>query len=390
MPRNSYTTLHDVQAIVTEKIPEGVNLEYKSSSILMDKDADTVCKTVSALANSVGGTFIVGIQTNNDIPIGIDSGTPGSSKRNWIHQIVNGGTFPPVEAIEIREFPTTTGTIYVIEVPPSPQAPHQSKDHKYYKRRGSHSEVMEHYEIEDIRNRPKRALLPLRAELHTQGVLAYLRLTNSHETDAITELRCEIDANFTTGRDSLALLGDRGLRSLLPGSELHFLLGSMIEILQTQEPSITFKFSYAFYEAPISQSVTFYLADLDRTAIITSPVERVLEDLGKKVDKVNDQLEKLHRSAEALTGVVDGTGLRVSQRTLRAFRDVPQLFDPREFGAKGYCIIADISIDDAYAISRLFRYFPSEQAKEQYERISPVVRERFEKHFKVEFVGPEE
>ncbi|MEJ0078445.1 MAG: ATP-binding protein [Alphaproteobacteria bacterium] len=317
MPQKTYTTLDDVRTIVTEQIQEGINLEYKGSSVLVNRDANTVCKTVSALANSAGGTFIIGIEMKDLLPVRIDDGTPGPSKRDWIYQIINSGTFPAVEAVEIREFQAPSGTIYVIEVPLSPQAPHQSNDRKYYKRRGSHSEVMEHYEIEDVRNRPKRALMPLRVELHTQGILAYLRLANSHETDAVTQLRCEIDANFSLGHDGLAVLRDRGLRALLPGSELHFLLGSMIEVLQTQEPTITFKFSYAFHEATMAQSVTFYLADLDRTAIVTSPVERVLETLGNKIDKATDQLRELHRSAETLTSAVDGTGLRVSQRTLR-------------------------------------------------------------------------
>lgn len=385
MPHKSYATLDDVQTIVTEQIPQGVNLEYKGSSILIDRDNNTVCKTVSALANSAGGTFIIGIEMKNLVPVRIDDGTPCPSKRDWIYQIINGGTFPAVEAVEIQEFQTPTGTIYVIEVPPSPQAPHQSNDRKYYKRRGSHSEVMEHYEIEDVRNRPKRALMPLRAELHTQSILAYLRLTNSHETDPITDLRCQIEANFPLERDSLTMLSDRGLRALLPRSELHFSLGSMIDILQKPEPVITFKFSYTFHETIMAQSVAFHLADLNRTAILKSPIERGLEGLGEKIDKATGQLEGLHRSAETLTGMVDGTGLRISQRTLRALKDLPQLFDPREFDPDGYVIMADISDDEARALHRIFRYFNAGQAKEQYEQIAPEVRQRFEKHFKVEF-----
>jgi hypothetical protein len=385
MPQKSYATFDDVRAIVAGQIPEGVNLEYKGSSVLIDSDAKAVCKTVSALANSAGGTFIIGIETKNLMPLRIDDGTPGPSKRDWIFQIINGGTFPAVEAIEIREFPTPTGTIYVIEVPPSPQAPHQSKDHKYYKRRGSHSEVMEHYEIEDVRNRPKREMMPLRADLHMQNILAHLRLANGHETDAIVDLRCEIEANFPLERDSLTLLRERGVRSLLPRSELNFLLGSMIDILQNSEPVITLKFRYTFRETPLAQSVTFHLADLNRTAIMKSSIERALESLGAKADKVIGQLEKLQRSAEMLTGAVDDTGLRVSQRTLRALKDLPQLFDPREFDAGGYSIIADISMDDAYSLERLFHSFRSAHRKEQYEEISPEVRARFEKHFKVAF-----
>jgi len=385
MAHRSYSTLDQVRAIVTDQIPEGVSLEYKSSSILINRDANAVCKTVSALANSAGGTFIIGVEMQNLVPIRIDEGTPGHSKRDWIFQIINGGTFPAVETVEIRDLQIDTGTIYVIDVAPSPQAPHQSNDHKYYKRRGSHSEVMEHYEIEDIRNRPKRALTPLRAELHTQNILAYLRLENTHEIDAITDLRCEITANFSLERDSLSMLSDRGLRSLLPRSELHFLLGSVIEILQHSEPEITFKFSYLFHERTTHRSVTFHLADLNRTAIMKSPIERALETFGDKLDKATGQLERLHQSADMLTGMVDGTGLRVSQRTLRALKNLPQLFDPREFDAEGYCIIADLSVEEARALHRIFRYFNVEQAKELYEKIDPEARGRFERHFNVRF-----
>ena len=95
MPQKSFATLGDVQTIVTEQIPEGKNLEYKGSSVLIERDTNTVCKTVSALANSAGGTFIVGIEMQDLVPVRIDGGTPGPSKRDWIYQIINGGTFPP-------------------------------------------------------------------------------------------------------------------------------------------------------------------------------------------------------------------------------------------------------------------------------------------------------
>jgi hypothetical protein len=384
MPQRSYVTLDEVETIVTQQVPEGVNLEYKGSDILINRDANKVCKTVSALANSVGGIFVIGIEVKDEVVVRVDDGTPSPSKRDWIYQAINGGTFPAVETVEIREFCKPTGTIYVIEVTPSPNAPHQSKDHKYYKRRGSHSEVMEHYEIEDIRNRPKRALNPLRAELQTQHRLAYLRLANIHETDVISDLRCEIQANFQFDRRGLTLLETRGLHALMPRSELHFQLGSMVEILQEPEARITFSFRYTYHETAMSQSVTFYLSDLLNTAIIESPIERELKNLGNKIDKISGQLDKLHHSAKALTSGVDGTGFRLSQRTLRTLKELPQRFNPWEFDADGYCIIADISMDDAYALNRLFS-FPLAQAKEQYESIDATVRAKFEKYFEVKF-----
>lgn len=379
-----YATLEDVETIVREQIPEGLRLEYKSAAILSGRDAPaTLCKTVSALANSAGGVFIIGIEAKDGVPVRI-GGAPGNSRRDWIFQIINGGTFPAIESLEVREFVAPSGSIYVIDVPPSPQAPHQSNDHKYYKRRGSHSEVMEHYEIEDVRNRPKRPLMPLRADLHTQGILAYLRVTNTHETETIHDLRCTIESNFNAEKGGLRQLSERGLRSLPSKSELHFILGSLIELLQTAEAEVTFNFRYVFQAREVTQPATFHLADFDSTAIMTTPTERAVENLGKQVDKVTTQLERLHRSAESLTGMVDGTGLRISHRTLRLLKDLPQRFDPREFDADGYSIIADISIDDARAIRHALRY-PSAQAKELYEKVAPEARTRFEQHFKIEF-----
>jgi hypothetical protein len=180
------------------------------------------------------------------------------------------------------------------------------------------------------------------------------------------------------------VLGQRGIRALAPRSELHFLLGSLIEILQTDEPVVTFKFGYIFHDAPMVQSVTFHLADWNRSLIMQTPVERVLGQLGEKLDKMNSQIEGLRKAAEAYTNAVaDGSGLRISQRTLHALKDLPQLFDPREFDAAGYCIIADLCLDDAYAIERL-RYYPNAQAKGLYEQISPDARARFEKYFKID------
>jgi Putative DNA-binding domain len=387
MARKSFSTLEDIQSIVSERIPEGVNLEYKASTVLIKNNQDALCKAVSALANSAGGTLIIGVETKDSVPIRVDNGTPGPSKRDWIYQVLNVGTFPAVEALEVREFNTPTGAIYVLDVMPSSQAPHQSKDHKYYKRRGPHSEVMEHYEIEDVRARPKRPLMPLRSDLETRSTLAYLSLMNGHETEAITNLTCKIDANFVLDRDRdyLAPLKDRGLRALWPRFELHFLIGSIPELTKTPEPEITFRFNYTFQEKIMAQSVVFHLADLNMAMIIQSPVERELEKLGKKLDQVTNQLEKLHRSADMLTKGVDGTGIRVSQRTIRGLKNVPQLYDPREFDADGYRIIADIPLQASYDLSRLFRYLDHSEAKQQYSQMSDEVRAQFEKHFAVPF-----
>ena len=83
--------------------------------------------------------------------------------------------------------------------------------------------------------------------------------------------------------------------------------------------------------------------------------------------------------------MVDATGLRISQRTLRALKDLPQLFDPQEFDPDADAMMSDISVDEARALYRIFRYFNAGQAKNNTSRSPQKTRQRFEKHFKVEF-----
>jgi hypothetical protein len=196
MAANPYTSLDDVRAIITDEMPEGVSLEYKRSAIITERDVNALCKTVTALANSAGGQFILGIESHAGKPVRLDGGVPGPSRRDWIHKVINASTFPAVESVDVFELSDPTGSYYAIDVPASHQAPHQSNDRRYYKRRGSHSEPMEHYEIEDIRNRPKRPLAPLRMALFTEGHLAYIHFRNEHASDAVKDIQCEFAPNF--------------------------------------------------------------------------------------------------------------------------------------------------------------------------------------------------
>ncbi|NBC12736.1 MAG: hypothetical protein GVY09_05225 [Gammaproteobacteria bacterium] len=170
-----YESLDDLRSIIEGEIPESVTLEYKGPEAFQDKDK--ICKTITALANSAGGHFIIGIESENEKPIRLRGFEGKHSKIDWIYRIVNNHTYPVVEFLQVNELiDRDEGKYYVIKVSQSPQAPHQSSDKKYYKRRGTHSDPMEHYEIEDVRNRPKRMLSPLSIEFGLDGQMAYLYL----------------------------------------------------------------------------------------------------------------------------------------------------------------------------------------------------------------------
>lgn len=381
----AYQTIDDLRAIVTDDISESVVLEYKRSAALTDRDV--ICKAVTAFANSVGGHLLIGIEAKDGRPIRLDGGFVGASKLDWVYKIINANTFPPVETVNVFGFSDGRGSYYVIEVRQSARAPHQSADYRYYKRRGSHSEPMEHYEVEDVRNRPKQPISPLQIGLHVDEFMAVLVVENTHRTDAIRNICCEVRENFGLADGRLSSLKTRGIRELHPRSDRRFVLNTVPAILNKhKEAEIEFKMCYDFRDARLTASETFYFADLNNTMVVRSPVEKAIAKLGEKADRLAGELEKLRREVEKIAGIADGTGLRLSQRTIRALQKKEQLFEPREFDWQGYKIVLGISDDDALALHHIFGYLGgTDQLAQQYENLPAELREKFEAYFKVDF-----
>lgn len=383
----SYKTLTDLQGVVADNISESVTLEYKGSSILRKRDDNAICKTVTALANSVGGHFIIGIEAPAGGPLKLDGGISGPSRLDWIYKTINANTFPAVESVEVVEIPDAGGMYYVVSTPASIHAPHQSKDHRYYKRRGSHSEPMEHYEIEDVRNRPKLAQAPLRIGLFTEDTLAFLRLRNDSSEGIVKNLKCRIETNFELERDAITSLCQRGLRELRPGVERYFVLDTVPTMLQVNnEAELHVHVGYEFREKSVSDSASFFMTDLLDSAIVKPAEIKALNGLGEQIDKLTRHLELLRHDTEKLTQMVDGSGLRLSERTLRAMRGIEQRFDPHEFDWGGYRVLLDISTDEALSLHRIFGVIDSNEGRRQrYGQLPSKLRENFEKRFKVDF-----
>ena len=386
MTDNRYKTLDDLRAIIADVISEGVSLEYKGSNTLTDRDINSLCKTVTALANSVGGQFVIGIESKDGKPIRLDGGVAGASRIDWIHKIINANTFPPVDALDIVELEDLTGSYYIINVFASVRAPHQSNDKRYYKRRGSHSEPMEHYEIEDVRNRPKQQLAPLRVELFTDDQLAFLRLKNEHASDSITDMRFEFQTNFPIEHDRLVALQQRGLRELRGQVERYYILDTVPTMLsKNPEAQLNVTVRYKFHETLLTEFVSFFLADLTNSAIMRSPVVKAINALGEKIDRIYDRLEKLRSVIQSISRISDATGLRLSQRSVSALKGSGQLFSPHEFDCDGYEIILNISRKDALALDRIFGFLDKSESEARYRKLAPELRTKFEKYFRVEF-----
>lgn len=388
MTSTNYTNIGEFHSIVANKLGESVSLEYKSSKVLAERKTADICKAVTALANSVGGHFLIGIESSKHGPEKLDGGVEGPSRADWLHQIINGHTYPSVEGVEITELRERTGTYYTLYVPPSPIAPHQSDDHKYYKRRGSHSEPMEHYEIEDVRNRPKREIAPLCIELFADGYIAYLHFRNGDATDSVENIKCSITPNFDLKINAgISALGKRGLRQLRPQAERFFFLDSFMDMLgRASEAELHIDTSYVFRGITRSCKVSFYLEDYSHSAIMKTPAVEKLEDLTKKLEGISGAVKNLGAELKTLTRISDATGLRISERSFAKLRREPVRHDPSEFDWQGYKVMLEISTDEAIQLYQIFHTFGSpEDKRKSFEALPPELAEKFRARFNVPF-----
>lgn len=137
---------------------------------------DELAKQLSAFANTGGGQIIYGITNAGTIDNGGIAPDIKGSTKEWLEDVI-----PILTEFEILGFnvyeiqPKASGSslavgrsLFVIDVPDSDRAPHQSKrDLKYFVRLGGKSRPASHRLIEDIRNRARHAKL----EVHSLRII---------------------------------------------------------------------------------------------------------------------------------------------------------------------------------------------------------------------------
>jgi len=127
-------TLNDIQLLKTEQVREGKTLEYKSQI----PDNVKFLAGISALANTSGGDFIIGIQETNGIPSAIQ-GIQISNLDNEILKLQNmirDGLEPRLVNYDIQPIQVNNDNyVLVIRIPQSWNAPHRVlKNSKFYGR----------------------------------------------------------------------------------------------------------------------------------------------------------------------------------------------------------------------------------------------------------------
>ena len=164
----------DLPRMLQSQETESVHLDYKAGAALLppsqggtginkQKRAADISKDVTAFLNSDGGALVYGVREerkSGGAPVPLfdpkkDGFAAGEVSKEEIEDIVTSNIQyrPGPDLFTVVEVPMSNRNVYVIEIAKSMVGAFQANDKKYYKRFNFKSEPMEHYEIEDVRNR---------------------------------------------------------------------------------------------------------------------------------------------------------------------------------------------------------------------------------------------
>lgn len=145
-------TIDDIKLLIANQAEESVYLDFKEAGALekSEKKRADISKDVASFANSDGGIIIYGLKENNHKAAEISFINGNEFTKEWLEQVISSSIQRHISGIKIfpiRENGYLDKTVYVVKIPLSYDAPHLSKDNRYYKRYNFMSVPMEEYEV---------------------------------------------------------------------------------------------------------------------------------------------------------------------------------------------------------------------------------------------------
>jgi predicted HTH transcriptional regulator len=154
----------DILELIKNDVEESIYLDFKEAGALGKSDGirKEIAKDISAFANSDGGIIVYGIKEINHKASELSFIDGDEFSKEWIEQVINSSIqrhIPDLYIYPIRFDNSVNKTVYVIKIPKSVEAPHISKDKRFYKRFNFESAAMEEYEIRLLYGRKSKSKL---------------------------------------------------------------------------------------------------------------------------------------------------------------------------------------------------------------------------------------
>ncbi|MEK6641731.1 MAG: ATP-binding protein [Nitrospirota bacterium] len=389
------TTKEEIERLVSSRVPEDIHLDYKQSEAIDHSKRDEIAKDVSAFANSDGGLIIYGVIEQGSSPLRIDDGVDHQKfSREWLEQIIGSRITPRVDDVKIAQIPLSSDrSLYTVLIPKSFRGPHQSPSKHYYKRYNFASAPMEDYEINDVRQR-RRTVLPLVSiDVRSRhGALIYLVVSNKGDAPA-EDVTFEFPENFdwlnTLAKPNLFT---RGIKTLAPGKEFHFLYSQFVEVAKegSQIPG-HFLITASYTHPGIGQQITeaFYIDVLDyfNSEIFHSEIHDTGQTIRQALKDLTNQVERLNGNIEQLVPLADATGLSLSLPTLKNLQHLfrgEQDFErinPAGCGTHTFREVLGIDIQMALRLRRFFADPNPDKNIEEIELINDELIHKVKKYF---------
>lgn len=159
-------TVEDVQSLIDNQVEESIYLDFKSAGSLekTDKKRMEISKDVASFANSDGGIIVYGIKEVDHVASEFSFINGNEYTKEWIEQVIS--SYVQRRISDVRIYPVRIDgdikkSVYVVKIPYSFDAPHLSKDNRYYKRFNFMSVPMEEYEVRQTYGRKSKSKLTI-------------------------------------------------------------------------------------------------------------------------------------------------------------------------------------------------------------------------------------
>ncbi len=147
--------------------------EFKGTLFLADGQTivsgfvNNLSRQVSAFSNGAGGRLFLGLDDSGKIDGGVPTNLKNNGTRAWLEDVIPGCVDPPLRRFNVYEVPAPSPharrrslirpgcAVYVLDIPPSEDAPHQALDHRYYLRIAGKSRPMGHVHVQDVLQRTR-------------------------------------------------------------------------------------------------------------------------------------------------------------------------------------------------------------------------------------------